>query len=83
MKNKIIFQIVFAGLFVLAFTRPAYAYLDPGTGSMILQILLGGIAGALTFGKFYWKTLKEKFTRKKSSPVEGLTSNPPNDLSND
>ena len=28
---------------VLAWTAmPAYAYLDPGTGSMILQVLLGG-----------------------------------------
>lgn len=26
--------------------KPAHAYLDPGTGAMILQIVLGGIAGA-------------------------------------
>ena len=24
-----------------------FAYLDPGTGSMIVQLLLGGVAGAL------------------------------------
>lgn len=35
-------------------SRPAYAYLDPGTGSMIIQILLGGIAGAALVGRFYW-----------------------------
>lgn len=36
----------------------AHAYLDPGTGSMILQILLGGVAGALVVGKLYWHKLK-------------------------
>lgn len=36
---------------------PAYAYLDPGTGSMILQALLGGAAGVAIAGKFYWRRL--------------------------
>ena len=35
-------------------SAPAYAYLDPGTGSMILQVLLGGVAGLAIAGKFYW-----------------------------
>ena len=38
----------------LFFTGPAWAYLDPGTGSMMLQLLLGGIAGAMVVGKLYW-----------------------------
>ncbi len=37
-----------------AVPAPAYAYLDPGTGSMLLQLLLGGVAGALVIGKLYW-----------------------------
>jgi hypothetical protein len=32
----------------------AHAYLDPGTGSMILQVLLGGIAGMAVAIKLYW-----------------------------
>ena len=44
---------------VLSFDAPAYAYLDPGTGSMILQVLLGGVAGMLVIGKLYWHRLKE------------------------
>jgi len=35
-------------------TMPAQAYLDPGTGSMILQVLLGGAAGVALAGKLYW-----------------------------
>jgi hypothetical protein len=35
-------------------TGTAHAYLDAGTGSMILQLLLGGVAGAALVGKLYW-----------------------------
>lgn len=34
---------------------PAWAYLDPGTGSMILQLMLGGVAGAVVIGKLYFR----------------------------
>lgn len=37
---------------------PAYAYLDPGTGSMMLQALLGAIAGSLVIGRLYWQKIK-------------------------
>lgn len=40
------------------FSTPAYAYLDPGTGSMILQVLLGGVAGVAVAGRFYWHKLR-------------------------
>jgi hypothetical protein len=51
-------SILSAGLIaaVLAGTAaPAHAYLDPGTGSMILQVLLGGFAGVALAGKLYWR----------------------------
>ncbi|MGD9507538.1 MAG: hypothetical protein AB7I59_22205 [Geminicoccaceae bacterium] len=40
-----------------ASTTAAHAYLDPGTGSMILQLVLGGVAGLLLAGKLYWQKL--------------------------
>jgi hypothetical protein len=36
----------------------AWAYLDPGTGSFILQMLLGGVAGMLVVVRLYWEKLK-------------------------
>lgn len=36
-------------------TTPAHAYLDPGTGSVILQVLLGGFAGLALAGRLYWR----------------------------
>jgi hypothetical protein len=35
-----------------------FAYLDPGSGSMIVQIVAGGMAAAAVAGKFYWRRLK-------------------------
>jgi hypothetical protein len=32
----------------------AVAYLDPGTGSMLLQVILGGVAAILVAAKLYW-----------------------------
>lgn len=40
--------------FLLFSTRTAHAYLDPGSGSMLLQLLLGGVAGLAVVVKLYW-----------------------------
>jgi hypothetical protein len=39
------------------------AYLDPGTGSLLLQLLVGGLAGALAFLRFRWRSVKARFAR--------------------
>lgn len=44
-------------LFVGISTTGAHAYLDAGTGSMILQLLLGGAAGLMLAIKLYWYRL--------------------------
>lgn len=48
---------------VLNSFQEAFAYLDPGSGSMILQLLLGGIAGAVMVLKLYWRRLVNLFKR--------------------
>ena len=40
----------------------AYAYLDPGTGSMVLQALLGGLAAALVVVRAYWSRIRSLLT---------------------
>ena len=34
------------------------AYLDPGTGSIIIQAVVAGVVGALALGRMYWTKLK-------------------------
>jgi len=60
---------------VLAFilvSGQAYAYLDPGTGSYILQLLIAGVLGGLFAIKIYWAKLKaffqSRFSKAKSDP---------------
>jgi hypothetical protein len=38
----------------LAMARPAYAYLDPGTGSMLLSAVIGVIAAVALAVKMFW-----------------------------
>ena len=46
----------------------SHAYQDPGIGAMLLQLLLGGVAGLLVILKLYWHRIKEStsgiFSRK-------------------
>ena len=45
-------------LFHLMFPQTAYAYLDPGTGSYLLQVGLAVLIGASFAIKIYWKKIK-------------------------
>jgi len=42
---------------------PAYAYLDPGTGSVLLQVLVGGVLAAAFTLKTYWFKVKTFFKK--------------------
>jgi len=41
----------------------AYAYLDPGSGALFIQIIIGTLVGVGITLKLYWYKIKEKFTR--------------------
>ncbi len=41
------------------------AYLDPGSGSIILQVLVGGAAAAAVTAKLYWGRLMKFFRIRK------------------
>lgn len=43
-----------------------FAYLDPGTGSMLLQAIVGGSAGIFVLVKHFWRTLR--VSRKPLAP---------------
>lgn len=55
-------RVVLVGLIAIIHTSPAHAYLDPGTGSIILQGLLAGIAAAMAAAGLYWARLKNFFS---------------------
>ncbi|MBC7821309.1 MAG: hypothetical protein IAG10_30855 [Planctomycetaceae bacterium] len=36
-------------------------YFDPGSGSLVLQSIVGGTAGLMVFGNYLWALLKDQF----------------------
>jgi len=46
------------GVLLLLVFSNAWAYLDPGTGSMMLQVILGGVAAVGVAVKLYWHKLR-------------------------
>jgi drug/metabolite transporter (DMT)-like permease len=48
---------------LFVFTRQAHAYLDPGSGSYIFQLLLAALVGALFAVRIYWKRIRTFFRR--------------------
>jgi uncharacterized membrane protein len=47
----------------LFFFTPAFAYLDPGTGSIILQAILAFLAASIATISFYWQKFKLLFIK--------------------
>lgn len=62
--------VAFIAVLLVAFERPAAAYLDPGTGSMLLQALLGGVAAVGVIARLYWHRLSAVFSDKLQRPKQ-------------
>ena len=58
-------------LAAITYPQPAYAYVDPGTGSMIIHIIVGAIAGGLMTVKIYWHNIKQLLSHSKPNGKEG------------
>lgn len=71
------FSLILTLSFIMIFigTSNAYAYLDMGTGSYILQILLASLAASALFIKVFWVRLKSFFIKSKPSIDRDESSN--------
>jgi hypothetical protein len=49
------------------------AYLDPGSGSMILQIIAGGLAAVAVTAKLYWNRILKFLRIRKDEPEASKT----------
>ena len=61
---------IFITVLLLLMFTDAVAYLDPGTGSMLLQVILGGIAAGGVAIKLYWHKLRAAFGMAKKEETE-------------
>ena len=58
MINNILFFLYF-----FLFTSAAHAYLDPGTGSIILQAIVGAFAAFFSTLYIFWEKVKNFFKK--------------------
>ena len=49
---------------LILISKEAYAYLDPGTGGLILNLIIGAIAGILIFISVSWQRINNFFKKK-------------------
>ena len=62
LKNKLLFFLFLILTLQFPFSQNAFAYLDPGTGSYIFQVLVATLIGALFTIKMYWQKIKLFFS---------------------
>ncbi|MBX3723822.1 MAG: hypothetical protein KF713_18395 [Turneriella sp.] len=61
---------IFVCMFCGIIAAPLYAYVDPGSGSILVQAVLAGFLGALLAVKIYWKKLVKLFSKQPKSEEE-------------
>ena len=74
MQRALRVVVVLAAL--LSIATPAYAYLDPGTGSMILSAVIGVAAAVGLALKMFWYRVLSVFRGGRREPRPGTEGRP-------
>jgi len=59
----------------LLLTQPCYAYIDPGTGSFLTQVIAATIIGVVASVNVFWINIKKFFLKiinKKDTKMENI-----------
>jgi len=71
-KKSVLLLIILIGI-----TGNVYGYVDPGTGSYLVQVLIAAAAGAALGIKLFWKKITaffhHLFHRENTPPLENKT----------
>ncbi len=51
-------------------TLPHFLYVDPGSGSLLFQLLISGLVGFIAFTKIYWNKIKGFFSKNKKDGLQ-------------
>ena len=65
MLTKLVVVCFMALVLLSTWAVPAQAYLDMGTGSMILQAIVASLAGVAVFLRIFWARIKSFFSGSK------------------
>ena len=59
LRNMVILTVIL----ILCSVSKAHAYIDPGTGSYIIQVVIGVLLGAAYALKVYWEKVRAYFSK--------------------
>ncbi len=72
--QKLLILVLLVVNIVITLYKDAYAYLDPGTGSFIFQMVIAALLAALVTAKFWWKkmilAILRFFSKSKKSKIK-------------
>jgi hypothetical protein len=51
-------------------TNNAYAYIDPGSGSLLLQVIIAGLISAGVAVKMFWRNIRNALFRRSSEKID-------------
>lgn len=66
MKSRVGLVVCLALGFSLLFVAPAQAYIDPGSGSLIFQVIVGSAMAVGLAVKVFWRRIVSLFSRRRS-----------------
>jgi len=64
-------SLVLASALLLLTPSDAAAYIDPSSGGLLLQLILGGTAGVAMLGKLYYRKVLGFFRRRPAAEQDG------------
>jgi hypothetical protein len=57
------YKIIVVLIFLFFYVNNAHAYLDPGIGSYVFQVLIATFIGGLVTIKMFWQKIRSFFTK--------------------
>lgn len=69
MKSLSVSSLFAVSIVFVSTSDTAFAYLDPGTGSILLQGLIAAVAAGLATAKFWWHRFLGIFSKAEETPA--------------
>lgn len=63
MGDRILVIMILFGIFFALLPLPVFAYLDPGTGSLIIHMIVGALVGVSYTVRVFWANIKSLFRK--------------------
>lgn len=71
-RRRLTPRALIAVVVLLLLPAPALAYIDPGTGSFVIQGIIAAVVGAGLAFKMFWHRIKSVFTGKPAAEDDDI-----------